>query len=196
LAVAVYGGHELWVGEIRNMIWPRNWGVVEPGRIYRSAQINHRLIRGTLQEHHIGLVLFMSGDDPSRDDTTVESRTCTELGIRRLNYNLNGNGTGRVDKYIDALSDLIRADRQGVPVLVHCETGAQRTGGMVAFYRVLVEGRSGKEAYTELLRYGHDPHKNPHLVPYLNEHMREVAEALAERKLIDHVPDPLPVVGP
>ena len=107
----------------------------------RSAQINRRLIRGTLQEHRIGLVLFMSGDDPSREDTTVENHTCAQLGIRRLNYNLNGNGTGKVSIYIDALSNLIRSDRDGVPVLVHCETGAQRTGGMVAFYRVLVEGR-------------------------------------------------------
>jgi protein tyrosine/serine phosphatase len=192
----VCGGYSLWVGEIRNMIWPRNWGVVEPGKLYRSAQISRRIIRPTLQDNHIGVVLFMSGDDPNREDTTVENKTCAELGIKRLNLNLNGNGTGKVEKYISALTEIIESNRRNVPVLVHCETGAQRTGGVVAFYRVLVEGRSGSEAYAELLQYGHDPSKNPHLVPYLNEHMGEVADALEKEKLIDHVPSPLPVIKP
>jgi protein tyrosine/serine phosphatase len=196
LTGVTYGGYSLWVGEIRNMIWPRNWGVVEPGKLYRSAQISRRIIRPTLQDNHIGVVIFMSGDDPAREDTTIEARTCADLGIKRLNFNLNGNGTGKVDKYISALAEIIKSNRRNVPVLVHCETGAQRTGGVVAFYRVLVEGRSGSEAYAELLQYGHDPAKNPHLVPYLNQHMGEVADALAKEKLIDHVPSPLPVIKP
>ena len=196
LASVLYGGYSLWVGEVRNMIWPRNWGVVEPGKLYRSAQISRRIIRPTLQDNHIGVVIFMSGDDPNREDTTVENKTCADLGIKRLNLNLNGNGTGKVAKYISALTEIIESNRHNVPVLVHCETGAQRTGGVVAFYRVLVEGRSGSEAYAELLQYGHDPSKNPHLIPYLNEHMGEVAEALAGEKLIDHVPNPLPVIKP
>ena len=196
LAAVVYGGYSLWTGEIRNLFWPRNWGVVEPGKLYRSAQISRRIIRPTLQDNHIGVVIFMSGDDPTREDTTIEARTCADLGIKRLNLNLNGNGTGKVEKYIAALAEIIQSNRRNVPVLVHCETGAQRTGGVVAFYRVLVEGRSGSEAYAELLQYGHDPSKNPHLIPYLNEHMGEVAEALARQKLIDHVPSPLPVIKP
>ena len=196
LSGVVYGGYSLWFGEIRNMFWPRNWGVVEPGKLYRSAQISRRIIRPTLQDNHIGLVIFMSGDDPRREDTTVEARTCADLGIKRLHFNLNGNGTGKCDKYISALRAIIESNRKGVAVLVHCETGAQRTGGVVAFYRVLVEARSGSEAYAELLQYGHDPSKNPHLIPYLNEHMGEVADALAGEKLIDHVPNPLPVIKP
>ncbi len=196
LAAVVYGGYSLWTGEVRNLFWPRNWGVVEPGKLYRSAQISRRIIRPTLQDNHIGVVIFMSGDDPSREDTTIEARTCADLGIKRFNLNLNGNGTGKVEKYIAALAEIIQSNRRNVPVLVHCETGAQRTGGVVAFYRVLVEGRSGSEAYAELLQYGHDPSKNPHLIPYLNEHMGEVAEALAKQKLIDRVPSPLPVIKP
>ena len=196
LATAAVGARELWVGRDPQHDLPAELGRGGAGPDLPQRQINRRLIRATLQDHHIGLVLFMSGDDPTRGDTTVENQTCAEMGIRRLNYNLNGNGTGRVEKYIDALAELIRADRQGVPVLVHCETGASAPAAWSPSTACSSKAAPGKEAYAELLRYGHDPHKNPHLIPYLNEHMREVAEALVRRKLIDRVPDPLPVVGP
>ena len=79
-------------------------------------------------------------------------------------------------------------------MLVHCHTGSQRTGGAVAYYRMLVEGRPAPEAYAEMVRFGHDPRDNPDLVPYLNAHMRELADILVARKVIDHAPDPLPVL--
>jgi protein tyrosine/serine phosphatase len=46
------------------------------------------------------------------------------------------------------LAVVMDPDRQ--PVLVHCQHGADRTGTMVAFYRMLVQGWSRREALAEM----------------------------------------------
>ncbi|MCM8823192.1 MAG: tyrosine-protein phosphatase [Candidatus Omnitrophica bacterium] len=45
------------------------------------------------------------------------------------------------------------------PVFVHCTNGRDRTGVMIAVYRVVVEGRGVKESYKEALRYGFWPYR-------------------------------------
>ena len=62
----------------------------------------------------------------------------------------------------------------------------------MAVYRVLVEGKSPQEAVAEMKRFGHDPKKNPLLLPFLNEHLGEWATELAGRGIIVKVPQPLP----
>ncbi len=169
-------GYALWIQALRDRFYPRNWGVVEPGKFYRAGQISRHIIKGTLQENHIGTVIFMSGDKANRPDVQAEAAAAAELGITRLNLNLDGNGTGKVENYVQAVAAVVNSERHNIPVLVHCQTGAQRTGGVVAYYRTLVQGKPGSEAYAELLHYGHDPDKNPVMIPYLNEHMAEVAQ--------------------
>jgi len=40
------------------------------------------------------------------------------------------------------------------PLFLHCREGRDRTGAMVALYRIAQEGRSAKEAYAEAKRFG------------------------------------------
>lgn len=191
-ALAITGAL-LWIGGVAHYFIPRNWGEVEPG-FYRSGQISRFLMERTLRERRIGLVVFMSGDKANRPDVQAEQSACRKLGVERMNCPLAGNGTGDINSYIDALEAVCRARNEGRAVLVHCHTGSQRTGGVVAYYRLLVQRRPPAEVYAELRRYGHDPHDNPELIRYLNEHMGEVSTALADRGIIDRASTPPPLI--
>ena len=54
----------------------------------------------------------------------------------------------RDDRVLEALR--IMADPANRPILVHCRQGADRTGAMVALYRVVVQGWSKEDAIREM----------------------------------------------
>jgi protein tyrosine/serine phosphatase len=49
-------------------------------------------------------------------------------------------------------------DRLNYPVFIHCEDGRDRTGTMIAFYRIVVEGWTIKDAYHEARVIGYWPY--------------------------------------
>ncbi|HEX6987028.1 MAG TPA: dual specificity protein phosphatase family protein [Planctomycetaceae bacterium] len=175
---------------------PKRFGVVVPGEVYRSGQISKWQFVPTVEEHGIDVVIDLNGVDPADEHQAAEVAAAKRLGLEHYRFKLHGNGTGRVDTYVDAIAKLAECHRDGKTVLVHCSAGTQRTGSVVAAYRVLVLGQSPRDAYAELSRYGWDADSDQILLTYLNTNLPRVAEELARRGLIDHVPDPLPVVGP
>ncbi len=175
-------GAVAWTTTVRWWFFPNNFAVVEPGKLYRSAQLSRYLIRRTLLDHHIGLVIDLSRDDTP--DTAAERRITSELGIPRLNFVLRGNGTGHPDRYPSAIAAIVHANAAGKAVLVHCQSGAQRTGGVIATYRMLIEGKSEAEAFAEAERYGHDPKRNPNLIPFVESHLQEWKAQLAAEHVL------------
>jgi protein tyrosine/serine phosphatase len=190
------GSGVAWNNGLRDQLVPRNFGVVEDGKLYRSGQISARLIESTLRDHHIQVIVALAAGGMKPADNATEQRAATELGIDRQLFPLSGDGTGDPNVYAGAIAAIDRAVRVGKPVLVHCVAGAQRTGGVIAAYRLLIEKRPAAEAYAEMRRFGHDPHDNPHLVEYLNSHMGEIAHVLVSAGAIEQLPDPIPVLQP
>jgi len=45
-------------------------------------------------------------------------------------------------------------DRQNYPIFIHCRRGADRTGAMVGFYRIAMQGWQGQKAYAEARSLG------------------------------------------
>jgi protein-tyrosine phosphatase len=183
-----------WNNGLRDRLIAKNFGVVEEGRLFRSGQISARLIEPTLQSNGIKVIVALSDSGAKPQDVAAEMQAATDLGIDRQMYPLSGDGTGSVDNYVAAITAIDRAMKDGKPVLVHCVAGAQRTGGVIAAYLLLVEKRPPDEVYNQLRRYGHDPRENPHLLEYLNAHMGEIAQKLVDRGVIEKVPDTVPVI--
>ena len=172
-------------------IGPTNFSIVKEGELYRSGQIQSRFIRHVLLEHHIAHVVNL-GIDKVKTDQIAERKTCSDLNISRHTFSLNRDGTGPVQSYIDAIESITNARRAGIPVLVHCSAGAQRTTGVVALYQILIEGKDVSTAVAHALEY-HSPEDKPALYAYLNTNIATIAQGLVDRGVIERLPAILPV---
>jgi protein tyrosine/serine phosphatase len=193
--IVCVGAGVAWNNGVRNKVFPKKFGVVEQGKLYRSGQIDKGLIDEVLERNKIGVVIYMAPDESHRADVVAEIDACKRRGVERINLPLNGKGVGDAMMYPRALAAIKKAEGEGKPVLVHCAAGAQRTGGVTALYRLFVQNKPMPEVMKELYSYGHDPDGNPELIPFLNEHMNEIADGLVELKVIDRKPEPLPLLN-
>lgn len=186
----------IWNEYIKNRVIPKRWGVVVPGAIYRSGQLSKELVKSTLLKHNIRLVIDLTLEDRNDPDQATEQKTVTELGIEYEHFPLQGDGRGDLRNYASAIAAMVEAQANGKPVLIHCAAGVQRTGAIVAAYRLLVEHKASSDVYRELVRNGWDPEKNGVLLDFLNDNMEELARQLTEMGVLESMPDPLPVLQP
>ncbi|MEN6337576.1 MAG: dual specificity protein phosphatase family protein [Phycisphaerales bacterium] len=183
----------LWDDRIKDQVIPRKWIAVEENYIYRSGQLSATLVRRTLRDHGIKVIVALNGETPGHRDQEAERKAAEELGIELVRFPLRGDGTGEVDHYVEAIGAVVQARRQGRPVLVHCSAGAQRTGGVIACYQLLVQGKSPPEVLRNL-RQGGWKSKDVALLNYVNENLATIAARLYEQEIIAKIPDPMPVL--
>ena len=193
LIILIVGG-TIWAYDefVKYRIFPKRFGIVEEGVLYRSGQISATLIKKTLQKHNIDVIVMMSGYDPQDHDKRTEKEVAEELGIDIYNFPLGGDGTGDVNNYLKSLLTIHKAKQERKPVLVHCSAGAQRTGGVVALYRFFFQKKDADFVLKELKKYGWKYKSNPKLPAFLNENMPYLAEKLVEEGVISEIPSPLP----
>jgi len=161
---------------------PSNWASAVTGveglgnlfqvapELYRSRQPSAAALKNILAQHPI-----KDGEQPIR----------TVIALR-----VSDGGDGDVFGKSDAVryewlkfspfhpvdADVIKflrivTDKASQPVLVHCAQGADRTGMMVAIYRIVVQGWSKEDALREMTQGGYGFHSIWHdLVAYI-EHL-------------------------
>ena len=184
----------LWKKVIRDRLIPKRWAVVKKHRIYRSGRIAARLMRRTLAGHKIKVIVDLTGDNPRNLSQTAEKAAAAQLGIALRRFTLRGSGTGDVNLYAEAVAAVIQAEKQGQPVLIHCAAGVQRTGGVIAFYRLLVDKNPPEVVMDELIKNGFNPKRNHKLIPYINRNLSRIAMILHEKGLIEQVPRLTPLM--
>ena len=187
------GGAVLWHEVLEERFIPKRFGVVEEALVFRSGQLHAALVGETLRAHGVRLVLDLTGPQSGDADQAAEIAACQALGIEHVKHPLRGDGTGDVASYVAAMRRLVHARRQKTPVLVHCAAGSQRTGGVIALYRVLVQGWTTDAAEREMAAYDWRPSDDRALPLYLNAHLPEIVDALVADGLLARRPDPLPV---
>jgi protein tyrosine/serine phosphatase len=90
---------------------------------------------------------------PALGSWPLEREACETLGLDLHRVNIRGREAPRKSDLL-ALLDLFAAIEY--PVLVHCKSGADRTGFITAVYLMAIERRGPEEASAQLSwRYGH-----------------------------------------
>ena len=185
-------GYTLVEGVIPHVI-PKNFGVVEEGRVYRSGELTTTALESVVKEHGIRTVIDFGAHDKDPAGERREQQTADLLGVKRVVLNLEGDATGDPNRYVEALR--LMNDPEAQPVLVHCAAGAQRTGCAVALYRSLVEGWDDERALSEALDYRHDPADNPRMPAMYKTWKDEIERAYESGGSIDYAPPALPEAG-
>ena len=184
VCAVIAAGVLLWTEVLRDRLVAKRWGVVEAGRVYRSGQLSRHLVESQLKAHGILVVVDLMGDDPGNREQPFEREAISRLGIELVRCPLIGDGTGDIREYARAITAIERARQAGKPVLVHCYAGSQRTGGVVAMYRLLVRGEPIDSILAELPRYDWRPHRDRVLLEYLDKHLHELVALLNAEGLL------------
>jgi uncharacterized protein (TIGR01244 family) len=117
-------------------------------RLYRGGQPREGGLR-RLAALGVKTVINLRDDDARARDEEREARA---LGLRYFNVPLSR--AHRPDpRQMDELFALIDA-AGNQPVFVHCKRGADRTGALIAVYRVSHDGWTAERAVDEAERYG------------------------------------------
>lgn len=142
-----------------------------PGKIYRGARPDDAglealknagvktvidLQGGDLQSPHLGKVVpyFEPGEVPTKIEQ--ERAAAEKLRIRFVSLPLNSLGpvTPEEGAEIDRILEIMH-DPAAQPVYIHCEHGKDRTGLLVALYRVKYEHWRLEQAHREMAAHGH-----------------------------------------
>lgn len=184
----------LWFTMLRERLIVKRWGTVTPGIVFRSGQVSRFLIEPTLRQHHIRHIICMTSPDSLDADQQAELAAAKSLGIEHVFYPLNGRGVGKVANFTGAITQLAKNAQRREPVLVHCHAGTQRTGGVVAAYRLLIERQSPEFVMAELRRYGWNPARDQILIDFVNAHLKTAAKELVAAGCLQEIPRHLPVL--
>lgn len=158
--VLFFGGFVVVEGVVPHLV-PKNFGVVDEGRVYRSGELTTTALRSVVADHGIKTIIDFGAHDHDPAGERREQKTADLLGVERHVLYLEGDARGDPNRYAEALR--IMSDPEAQPVLVHCAAGAQRTGCAVALYRSLVDGWDDERALVEAEDYRHDPRDNPRM---------------------------------
>ena len=123
-----------------------NFGSVEPGQIYRSAQPSPLFLRWALDRYGIKTLINLRADTPG-----YESAFAARNGLRLYSFSFRATREPSPEEVARFLAAL--RDPENHPVLVHCRQGVDRTGYMLGLYRVAVEGWDADRATREMNRY-------------------------------------------
>jgi protein tyrosine/serine phosphatase len=150
-------GHRAWLNSLfvdhalLRLGW-RNWGVVESGRLYRS---NHPLpwqLRQAAARFGLRTIINLRGQRLDCGSDRLGRAAAAELGLAHTDAPFESRGAPHRDRIL-RLAEIYR--HMAEPALIHCKSGADRTG-LAAGIWLLLQGHPPEAALDQLsLRFGH-----------------------------------------
>ena len=143
LAGAYFGGLQL----------TGNFHTVVPGEVYRASQIDANDIVSYQKKFGIRSILNLRGENTGKPWYDEETAAAKSTNITQINFRMAAKRELTVEQG-NELIELMRTAPK--PLLIHCKSGADRTGLASALYLAAIEKKSKAEAEHALSPvYGH-----------------------------------------
>jgi tyrosine-protein phosphatase SIW14 len=136
----------------------------------------------TLRAMGVGMVVNLRDD---RAEMATEQRQVESLGMKYIGIPWSASHKPSSAQVVEFL-DVVRAN-PNTKIYVHCRRGADRTGVMIAAYRIAVEHKSVAEAVSEMHRFHYDWLFRPQLKRYV-ESLPELLQR--DPQFADYRPNP------
>lgn len=208
------GGYALYK-HVREEAFHLNMTVVDPGRLIRTAQPKAGDLEKIREENGLGTILCLRGkeEDSARywarehgveilslDMRADDPPTDAELG---LFFSIMRGDTVRLGNYPEAIDRVVGVEEGAdfkfeFPVLIHCQGGADRTGVMVAMYRMAFMGWDAGRAKREMRLHWHFPFAHPRQFEFITEMEGKIGPRHGSRPLPDIDGDGIrvPIISP
>ncbi|MDP2755701.1 MAG: dual specificity protein phosphatase family protein [Nitrospirota bacterium] len=132
-----------------------NFHTITDGEAYRSAQLDRDKLEYYIRRYNIRSILNLRGSNPDsdwyREELTVSAAN------RMKHYDIALSSTKEpAENDVKQLMEIFREAPR--PILMHCQSGADRSGLVAAIWKVIVDQESKPEAEKQLsVFYGHVP---------------------------------------
>lgn len=132
-----------------------NFHSVIPGEFYRSAQPTADDIAYYQKKYSIKTIINLRGENLGSDWYDDEISEVQRLGISLVNFRMSAKRELTETQFAELVHIFQNIEK---PILVHCNSGADRSGLISALYVAAIAKRGEEEAESHLsLWYGHIP---------------------------------------
>jgi hypothetical protein len=134
-----------------------NFHIVVPGLVFRSAQLEGKSLEAYLERYHIRTIVNLRGANPEADWYESERAIASRHRIRHCDIPTDSTTPPTAEEIRQIWGILETKD--ATPILIHCESGINRTGSLAAICVLLLEDEGALAKARGQLRweYGNFP---------------------------------------
>jgi tyrosine-protein phosphatase SIW14 len=154
------------------------------GNLFRGAQPKDSAY-ADLQKLGMNIVVDLRGES---GEVSSEKKAVEQMGMKFVSLPWSGAGLPSRDELLTYFT-LLR-DNPDKKIFLHCQYGADRTGVMIALYRIAVDHWTAEQAIKEMKDFHYHSFMLPHLAKYVKAFPAELA---ADPSLAGAVPAARPV---
>jgi protein tyrosine phosphatase (PTP) superfamily phosphohydrolase (DUF442 family) len=139
--------------EVLRVTLGSNFHTVVDRRCYRAAQPSGDSLEAYIHQYAIRTVINLRGPNPGEDWFDEEEQAARRCGVTFVSVNLSASHKPQ-EQEVRNLVDTF--DQCPLPILVHCNSGSDRSGFASACFLLLKSNATLEEARAQLsLRFGH-----------------------------------------
>ena len=152
-------------------VWS-NWAVVEPGVLYRCNHPTPARLRAAQRRFGLRTLINLRGHRQCGSDA-LSRGTSHQLGLTHIDAPLESRGAPHRDRIL-RLAGIF--ETMPTPAVMHCKSGADRTGLAAGIY-LLLRGGTSRQALAQLSwRHGHFNRSRTGILDAFFTHYATVAE--------------------